>query len=197
MREHGSGRVELPRRGRDPRAWRRSGRAGRGRRSGHAGRRSRRGQDDLRPRADPPLAGDPGWRCPARPSPSCRSTKDDFPIVHADLYRIEEPGELVELGWEEAVEGALVLVEWPERASALLGATASTSCFASRSGQGRGAPRSSASRAGAFAAPIAPARGSTLLERCGWGEAERRSCRATPRPGPTNCWSRPTATTPC
>lgn len=40
-----------------------------------------------------------------------------FPIVHADLYRIRSPGELADLGWDEAAEGALVLVEWAERAS--------------------------------------------------------------------------------
>jgi len=39
-----------------------------------------------------------------------------FPIVHADLYRIGNPDELAELGWDEAAEGALVLVEWPDRA---------------------------------------------------------------------------------
>ena len=43
-----------------------------------------------------------------------------FPIVHADLFRIKEPSELAELGWEEASEGALVLVEWPERAGGSL-----------------------------------------------------------------------------
>jgi hypothetical protein len=39
-----------------------------------------------------------------------------FPIVHADLYRIAQPDELVELGWDEAADGALVLVEWIDRA---------------------------------------------------------------------------------
>ena len=39
-----------------------------------------------------------------------------FPIVHADLFRIKESSELAELGWDEASEGALVIVEWPERA---------------------------------------------------------------------------------
>ena len=39
-----------------------------------------------------------------------------FPIVHADLYRLRGPDELSELGWDEASEGALVLVEWVDRA---------------------------------------------------------------------------------
>ena len=43
-----------------------------------------------------------------------------FPIVHADLYRIAGQEELGELGWEEAAEDSLVLVEWPERAGFLV-----------------------------------------------------------------------------
>lgn len=45
----------------------------------------------------------------------------NFPIVHADFYRIEKPEELAELGFEEACEGALVIVEWPERAGDAVG----------------------------------------------------------------------------
>ncbi len=41
-----------------------------------------------------------------------------FPIVHADLYRIRSRDELAELGWDEAAEGALVLVEWADRIGA-------------------------------------------------------------------------------
>jgi tRNA threonylcarbamoyladenosine biosynthesis protein TsaE len=40
------------------------------------------------------------------------------PAHHFDLWRIAGPGELAELGWEEAREG-IVLVEWPERLGAL------------------------------------------------------------------------------
>src|SRR5438067_8327908 len=43
-----------------------------------------------------------------------------FPLVHADLYRISEPRELVEIGLEEAIEGAVALLEWPDRAGGLL-----------------------------------------------------------------------------
>ncbi|MFT4095823.1 MAG: tRNA (adenosine(37)-N6)-threonylcarbamoyltransferase complex ATPase subunit type 1 TsaE [Rhodoblastus sp.] len=44
----------------------------------------------------------------------------EFPIVHADLYRIGNPAELAELGWEEATDSALVLVEWADRAGGAL-----------------------------------------------------------------------------
>ncbi len=38
-------------------------------------------------------------------------------IVHLDLYRVTEPGELWELGWQElGAPDELVLVEWPDRA---------------------------------------------------------------------------------
>lgn len=42
-------------------------------------------------------------------------------VVHLDLYRIELPDELWELGWAQLPgEGDIVLVEWPEKAGALL-----------------------------------------------------------------------------
>ena len=42
-------------------------------------------------------------------------------IVHLDLYRIHDPGELKELGWEELIAGdEIILVEWPERAGGLV-----------------------------------------------------------------------------
>lgn len=43
-----------------------------------------------------------------------------FPILHADLYRIEHPSELDEIGLSPWPEGALVLAEWPERAPSAL-----------------------------------------------------------------------------
>lgn len=44
---------------------------------------------------------------------------------HYDLYRLDGPGGLMELGWDEAREG-IVLVEWPERLGALAPAGALT-----------------------------------------------------------------------
>jgi len=39
-----------------------------------------------------------------------------FPVLHVDLYRIDEPGEIEELGLDEALSDSLLIVEWPERA---------------------------------------------------------------------------------
>ena len=41
----------------------------------------------------------------------------DLPVWHVDLYRLEDPSELDELGLDMAADGVL-LVEWPERAGA-------------------------------------------------------------------------------
>ncbi len=42
-------------------------------------------------------------------------------IVHMDLYRLSDPGELWELGWQDlGGQDELVLVEWPERAEGML-----------------------------------------------------------------------------
>ncbi len=39
------------------------------------------------------------------------------PVYHIDLYRLDDPAQLTNLGWEEIVSSvALVIVEWPERA---------------------------------------------------------------------------------
>ncbi|HYW64180.1 MAG TPA: tRNA (adenosine(37)-N6)-threonylcarbamoyltransferase complex ATPase subunit type 1 TsaE [Bradyrhizobium sp.] len=40
-----------------------------------------------------------------------------FPLIHADLYRINAPGELEEIGLSPLPEGAVALIEWPERAA--------------------------------------------------------------------------------
>ena len=42
-------------------------------------------------------------------------------VVHMDLYRVSDPDELWELGWQElGDQDELVLVEWPDRAEGLL-----------------------------------------------------------------------------
>lgn len=41
-----------------------------------------------------------------------------LPVLHADLYRIEDAGELDELGLDDALYDSALLVEWPERVPA-------------------------------------------------------------------------------
>jgi hypothetical protein len=43
-----------------------------------------------------------------------------FDVAHLDLYRLEEPEEIEELGLEDALETGVALVEWPEKAAGLL-----------------------------------------------------------------------------
>lgn len=54
------------------------------------------------------------------PSPTFSLRQDytgaDGQIVHFDLYRIGDASDLDELGFAEAVEAAVAIVEWPERA---------------------------------------------------------------------------------
>src|SRR3954466_9344097 len=39
-------------------------------------------------------------------------------VFHADLYRLENAGDLTNIGWDELMnEEALILIEWPERAA--------------------------------------------------------------------------------
>ncbi|MEO7410200.1 MAG: tRNA (adenosine(37)-N6)-threonylcarbamoyltransferase complex ATPase subunit type 1 TsaE [Sphingomicrobium sp.] len=37
-------------------------------------------------------------------------------LLHADLYRIEDPAELAEIGLDSIDDDAVLVVEWPERA---------------------------------------------------------------------------------
>ncbi len=42
------------------------------------------------------------------------------PLWHFDLYRLKDPEEVYELGWEEALAEAINIIEWPERLGYLL-----------------------------------------------------------------------------
>jgi N-acetylmuramate 1-kinase len=43
-----------------------------------------------------------------------------FPLVHADLYRLSGAGDLAELGFDDLPDGAVLLIEWPDRAAGIL-----------------------------------------------------------------------------
>lgn len=96
-----------------------------------------------------------------------------FPIVHADLYRIADPAELAELGWDEATDSALVLVEWAERAGDLLPADRIDIVLA-QSPDGEDVREIEMVGHGALAARLTRARGiDSILRRSGWDRARR------------------------
>jgi len=37
------------------------------------------------------------------------------PVFHYDLYRLKDPEEIFNLGWEESLAEGMVIVEWPDR----------------------------------------------------------------------------------
>ena len=61
------------------------------------------------------LCNDPAMEVPS-PAYTLVQTYDapGVEVSHFDLWRLDGPGALVELGWDDACEG-IVLVEWPER----------------------------------------------------------------------------------
>jgi tRNA threonylcarbamoyladenosine biosynthesis protein TsaE len=44
-----------------------------------------------------------------------------MPLVHADFYRLERPGEADELGLDDYRDGAALIAEWPERVGGFAG----------------------------------------------------------------------------
>jgi len=68
------------------------------------------------------LADNPDIPVPS-PTFTLMQSYDDlprFPVVHADLYRLEGSGELAELGFDDLPRNAVVLLEWPDRAAGFL-----------------------------------------------------------------------------
>jgi tRNA threonylcarbamoyl adenosine modification protein YjeE len=63
------------------------------------------------------LAGDDALEVPS-PTFTLAQSYDlpPFPLVHADLYRVNDPAELEEIGLLPLPEATAVLIEWPERA---------------------------------------------------------------------------------
>jgi tRNA threonylcarbamoyl adenosine modification protein YjeE len=95
-------------------------------------------------------------------------------IVHADLYRINSARELEDLGWEEAVENAIVLVEWPERAREMFGADRLDVRLSYADAENREARLITISAHGAFAPRLVSFKAlREFLRREGWSAATR------------------------
>ena len=104
----------------------------------------------------------------------------DPPVWHVDLYRIEDPSEIDELGLDSAGD-AVLLVEWPERAGDGAWPRCARACRSTSRQDGArrldsaGAP----GMGGAMAAPmIPPAHAPDFLAACGWaGRRDPAACR--------------------
>jgi tRNA A37 threonylcarbamoyladenosine biosynthesis protein TsaE len=48
-----------------------------------------------------------------------------FLVVHMDLYRLHDEEDVLQIGWEDYLaQGAVLVVEWPDRAGSLVPADA-------------------------------------------------------------------------
>ncbi|MBI1868592.1 MAG: tRNA (adenosine(37)-N6)-threonylcarbamoyltransferase complex ATPase subunit type 1 TsaE [Methylocystis sp.] len=102
----------------------------------------------------------------------------DYRIVHADLYRVESERELAELGWEEATEDALTLVEWPERAPCLFGGDRLDVHLRFVAPERGNARKITLTGYGAFASRLAAfTTVREFLRKAGWYDAERAFLR--------------------
>ena len=61
------------------------------------------------------------WEDVPSPTYTLVQTYDDrkSEIWHADLYRLTDPNEIIELGLDEAFDTAITLIEWPDRLGSL------------------------------------------------------------------------------
>ena len=122
------------------------------------------------------LAGDDDIEVPS-PSFTLVQSYDlpRFPVLHADLYRLSGPGELGELGFEDAPDQAVTLLEWPDRAGGQLPPDRLDIAFTLSPAHGETFRYAHITGHGAFAARterIAVIR--RFLHEAGFGQAARR-----------------------
>ena len=95
-------------------------------------------------------------------------------IVHADFYRISTAAELAGLGWEEAAEDAIVLIEWGERVPDALPQDRLDVRLSYADADNRDARRVTVSGHGSFAARLSSFKSlRELLRKEGWADAKR------------------------
>ena len=98
-----------------------------------------------------------------------------FPLLHADLYRVNDVSELEEIGLSPLPEATVALIEWPERAPSALPADRIDIALSHRPALGSSARAAEITGHGKAAAQVARLR--TLrqfLETAGYAEARRQ-----------------------
>jgi tRNA threonylcarbamoyl adenosine modification protein YjeE len=119
------------------------------------------------------LAGDEALEVPS-PTFTLMQSYDTGrgPVLHADLYRVNDPEELRELGFEEVAETGILLVEWPERAGSVLKENRLEVFLDLAPGEGARTLRLSGT--GSVAARLARIKAiRAVLETSGWADAKR------------------------
>ncbi len=122
------------------------------------------------------LAGDDAVEVPS-PTFTLAQTYDlpSFPLIHADLYRVNDPLELEEIGLSPLPEGTVALIEWPERAPSALPADRIDIALSHRSALGstaRAAEITGYGKAGAQVARLKALR--QFLDGAGYTDARRQ-----------------------
>jgi N-acetylmuramate 1-kinase len=96
------------------------------------------------------------------------------PVVHADFYRLRGPTELANLGWDEAIDGAIAIVEWPEKIAQALPADRLEIHIRFDARRGPDFRLLNLQGFGAIKPRLSLALGvASLLERAGWTDARR------------------------
>jgi len=98
-----------------------------------------------------------------------------FPLVHADLYRINDPAELEEIGLSPLPEGTVALIEWPERAPSALPEDRIDIALSHRPALGSTARAAEITGYGKAAAQVARLKAlRQFLDGAGYADARRR-----------------------
>jgi tRNA threonylcarbamoyl adenosine modification protein YjeE len=98
-----------------------------------------------------------------------------FPLVHADLYRVNDASELEEIGLSPLPEGAVVLIEWPERAPSALPSDRIDIALSHRPALGSTARAAEITGYGKAAAQVARLKAlRQFLEETGYAETNRQ-----------------------
>jgi tRNA threonylcarbamoyl adenosine modification protein YjeE len=122
------------------------------------------------------LAGDDAVEVPS-PTFTLAQTYDlpPFPLIHADLYRVNDPLELEEIGLSPLPEGTVALIEWPERAPSALPADRIDIALSHRPALGSTARAAEITGYGRAAAQVARLKAlRQFLDGAGYGEATRQ-----------------------
>ncbi|MEO8322316.1 MAG: tRNA (adenosine(37)-N6)-threonylcarbamoyltransferase complex ATPase subunit type 1 TsaE, partial [Bradyrhizobium sp.] len=121
------------------------------------------------------LAGDEGIEVPS-PTFTLAQTYDlpPFPVLHADLYRVNDPLELEEIGLSPLPDGMVALIEWPERAPGALPRDRIDIALSHRPALGSSARAAEITGYGKAAAPVARLRAlRQFLSDAGYSDARR------------------------